>query len=173
MDAGNTANTASGHHEYSAVGINRLNRAESSSIENNTIYNISNIRFRFDAGKRQIITVFEKEDPSVDSSINKGTVKYVLFNTRDIRVFEYYHLFDQYGLINMRYANDEYLFRNGGEYGGYKIVYDTSRYSEDYLRRRTKAYYYERLKRKDLQDLQLSDYDCLSDVYVLQDYNRL
>jgi hypothetical protein len=173
IDTSNTANTISGYHEYNVVGTNRLNRTESSNIENNTIYNISNIRFRFDTGKRQIITVFEKEDPYIDSSINKGTVKYVLFNTKDIRVFEYYHLFDQYGLINMRYANDEYLFRNGGEYGGYKIVYDTSRYSEDYLKRRTKAYYYERLKRKDLQDIQLSDYDCLSDVYVFQDYNRL
>lgn len=116
--------------EFVVTGTNPVN-GMTSGIDDNTIYNISSIRFRFDRANRRITTTFKKEDPSIDSSVNQGTVRYVLFNTRDITVFEYYHLFDQYGLINVRYGDVQRVFSGHGEYGGYRFVYDTSKYSKE------------------------------------------
>lgn len=158
--------------EIVVAGINPAN-GTTSGIDKNTIYNISNIKFRFDRDNRQITTSFIKDNKDIDSSVNRGTVRYVLFNTHDITVFEYYHLFDQYGLINVRYGNVERVFSGFGDYGGYRFVYDTSKYSRERLEDAARAYYYDSMRRRDLGELHLSDYDCLSDVYVFQEHNRL
>ena len=88
-------------------------------------------------------------------------------------MFEYYHLLDQYGLINVRYGEIDSGGRGSVTHDGWRFVYDTSRYSKDYLESMTRAFYLQDLKNMELGDVHLSDYDCLSDVYVLQDYNRL
>ena len=158
--------------EYVVIGQNPVD-GRTSGIDNNTIYNIANISFKFDREAQILTTEFTKDDVDIDSSINKGQIKYVLYNTKDITVFEYYHLFDQYGLINVRYGVTERLFNNGREYGGYKFVYDTSKYSKEYLKNQVAAWYQMRSKNYSIDDLHLSDYNCLSDVYIFQDYNRL
>lgn len=75
------------------VGQNKVD-GSSTSIENNQIYNISGIKFEFDKKKRTLTTTFVKTDCNIDSSVNKDTIRYLMFNTRDITVFEYYHLLD-------------------------------------------------------------------------------
>lgn len=158
--------------KITVVGQNPVS-GKVSSIDDNTIYNISGIKFDFDRKTKTLTTTFEKNDPSIDSSVNKNTVRYLFFNTKDITVFEYYHLLDQYGLINVRYGEIDASGHGSVSHDGWKFVYDTSRYSKEYLESMTRSFYSQNLRNMDLGDVHLSDYDCLSDVYVLQDYNHL
>lgn len=139
--------------------------------DSNHIDNISNIMLSFDREHRKITVKFVIEDEQQSTFIEKGSIQLLLFNTNDLHMFEYYHYLDN-GCVNLL----DNAINIPEDYGarGWKFIYDRSRYSEDYVLSAARAFYRDTNGKKvHLEDISLSDYYFLSDVYILQGNNRL
>ena len=94
----------------------------------------------------------------------------VLFNHKDLRIFNYFHYLDVYGALravdafkDMQDFNDKL----SAQHDGWRIYYPGTAYTQEELAASIRSYYEYRDGLLPTQDIQLSDYDYLSDVYVL------
>ena len=68
--------------------------------ETNTIYNIQQIRAKYDKDKNELVIRFYRVNNNIQSMIQYGLLQCILIDKADLRVFNYYHLIDQYKVIN-------------------------------------------------------------------------
>ena len=98
----------------------------------------------------------------------------MLYNTHDLTMFKYYHMLDAHGVVNCKYLStltdviDE-------DYDSWGIVYNKDKYAKyNEISDLMRSYYIGPSGEKTyLNDIELSDYDYLSDIYILQGNKRL
>lgn len=101
----------------------------------------------------------------------------MLYNTHDLTMFKYYHMLDAHGAVNCKYLStlveDTSLLDK--DHGSWGIVYNKDKYAKyNELSDLLRSYYIDSSGGKNyLNDIELSDYDYLSDVYILQGNKRL
>lgn len=142
-----------------------------SKIGSNYIRNISKISCKFSREQKLLTLTFMIEDPSTPTSIDEDLVNILLFNPNDLTQFKYYHLLDAYGAVNCRYISSFANPDQPDDGRGWGVVYDHSKFENDDLSSLIQSYYIDASsgdKKKKLADIQLSDYQALSDVYCLR-----
>lgn len=112
--------------------------------------------------------------------IDEGQVQLILFNDNNITLFEKYHILDPYGFVSILSASKEQILNiyqgmqdNPDDGRGWGIYYTIP---EETVTPLVKSYCYYILSNGTpgfMDELQLSDYSDLSDVYVFQDSDRL
>ena len=120
--------------------------------ETNTIYNIAQIRAKYDKEAGTLVIRFYRVDNNIQSMIQYGLLQCILLDKADLRVFNYYHLIDQYNVIKDIIALNK----------------DTSAYEDKryYILNSNDVYYLS------AEDHQLSNYTALSDIPYLSGLNN-
>lgn len=141
-----------------------------SKIDSNYIRNISKILCRFSRQQKMLVLTFMIEDPSTPTSIDEDTINILLFNPNDLTQFKYYHLLDAYGAVNCRYISSFADPSQPDDGRGWGVIYDHSKFENDDLSSLLQSYYIDKDSgdKKKLADIELSDYQALSDVYCLR-----
>lgn len=164
--------------EYFAIGTpTSIKQKPKTSI--NRFSNIESISAKytddFNNGVADLEFVFKIEDPRKPAFIDSSTFNILLHNSKDLTMFKYYHLLDAYGAVNCRYlvgAGKEIDLPDDGR--GWGIYYDKTKTIDDVALSSIESYYTRGSNLKNwLKDIELSDYDYLSDVYVLAGYKGL
>lgn len=97
-------------------------------------------------------------------------------DVRNLEVFNYFHYLDAYGVLHitdyLKTMEDlnEHLTRYGQ---GWTIYYAGHKFTEDELMTKLRSYYEYKDRMLPLSSVDLSQYDSLSDVYILQGDRRL
>ena len=94
----------------------------------------------------------------------------------NLDAFNYFHYLDAYGALRFLdfFKTQEYLNRFLTKRGeGYTIYYRGHEFTEEELLNRLRSYYEYTNRMVPLSSVDLSQYDCLSDVYILQGSRRL
>lgn len=161
--------------------------SKQSEQTSNHIRNISSIKANFYEAN-DVLTIKFIVDDGVepgDAFIARGSIEVVLYNPKDLSMFKYYHMLDQYGMVcsqyRINYLSDYYLIKDPPGYG---VFYDISHKPDDYFLPSYKSCIFKKdgkiVLHSDtadrtiyLEDINLEDYDFLSDVYVLKDYDKL
>ena len=82
-------------------------------------------------------------------------------------------MLDAHGAVQCKYL-EEYLESPDIDFGGWGICYDKSKYKHEELSDLLKSYYVTESGHKQwLADVELSNYNALSDVYILNGIDRL
>jgi len=100
----------------------------------------------------------------------------VLLDVKNLDVFNYFHYLDAYGVLRFidRVKNLEEFNSRMTTYGdGWVIYHVGGGYSEEELLNRLRSYYEYKGRMVPLSSVDLSQFDCLSDVYILQGSRRL
>lgn len=155
--------------------------AHVNSLESNRINNISSISIGFISNgvlsasdsERKLRIKFKLADTSkIDNTfIDKDKICLCLMNDRDLTMFKYYHYLDAYGLYISAETFDYSMYEDKvGD--GYSITYD-----KEFINSKLSAglwnFYYDKYGRKQyLRDINLEDYNYLSDIEVLQGYKK-
>lgn len=156
-------------HRYIASGV-RQKLDTTSNIDSNRIDHIVNMKAAYQGTVLKLRFYY---DDFEYVHVPKNDIKIVLFNSHDLTLFKYYHMLDAHGAIQCTYL-EQYLENPNIEFDGWGIAYDQSKYGHNQLSDLMKSYYFNASGHKEwLADIELSNYDALSDVYVLNGTNRL
>jgi len=178
VDAKISSSSFDSTEEYFAIGTpTSIKQKARTSI--NRFSNIESISAKytndFSHGVVDLEFVFKIEDPSKPAFIDSNKFNVLLHNSKDLTMFKYYHLLDAYGAVNCRYlvgAGKEIDLPDDGR--GWGIYYDKTKMIDDVALSSIESYYTRGANLKNwLKDIELSDYDYLSDVYVLAGYKGL
>lgn len=143
---------------------------------NNHIYNIKNIFIKFD-NEKQILTVkFVVDDLSkIDLTyIDEDQLTLIFFNENDLRMFNYYHILDEYGFANVYNGKIDapsaiYIQANGWSFTPITDMYEQNKINTDIT-----EYYVDKYGSKTfLNDIDCEKYDYLSDIYAFQGFDRI
>ena len=108
--------------------------------------------------------------------IAEQLLQIVLLDTKNLEIFNYFHYLDTYGVLRVidYFKSIEEINANRIKYGdGWKIYHAGYNFSEEELMNKLKSYYEYRNKMIPLSSVDLSQYNCLSDVYILQGSRKL
>lgn len=156
-------------------------------IGSNRIRWIGGITARFDRDSQKIVVTFDIP-PTKDGQyvhMDTGKVRMIVFNQRDMSLFEKFHVLDPYGFVNILSASKTVIrniirgFENNSDQNrGWGVYYDTNAHSEEELSQLVNRYYVKMgefggLDAGFMDEVQLSDFSELSDVYVFQGHDRL
>lgn len=147
-----------------------------SRTDSNHIPNIKRITCKYDPDGLEKILVFKfyLENKNIPVFIPKKEFSVLLTNPNDLTMFKYYHLFDAYGILNAKDPNISrqiLKLENDNPNRGWNVYYGPLAAANI---SNTQSYF------KDvdgldvwLKDIQLENYDYLSDIYVFQGYEGL
>ena len=178
VDTKISSSSSDSTEEYFAIGTpTSIKQKAKTSI--NRFSNIESISAKytddFNNGVADLEFIFKIEDPSKPAFIDSSTFNILLHNSKDLTMFKYYHLLDAYGAVNCRYlvgAGKEIDLPDDGR--GWGIYYDKTKTIDGVALSSIESYYTRGSNLKNwLKDIELSDYDYLSDVYVLAGYKGL
>lgn len=177
--------TRTGVEGSETVGVNSTpNPLDDVDMGSNRIYGFTGINAQFLPETKQIRLTFELSASSMHDyfHIDEGQVQVVLFNDNDITLFEKYHILDPYGFVSILSASKDQIRRvvrgieNSPDDGrGWGVYYSIPETSSD-ISTQICAYCYYAMDGKKagfMDELELSDYRDLSDVYVFQGEDRL
>lgn len=163
-------------NEYYAVGTPNSFSMKTKS-DSNRFKNISKITISFDDSSpaKTLSIKFYLQDKSFPFFIPEGHFVVLLHNPYDLTMFKYYHLFDAYGAVNCGFlATRPELLGIPDDGRGWGIYYDPSKMNLDKYLDNTKSFVVDDAGLTTfLEDIELSDYSYLSDVYVLSGYKGL
>lgn len=145
-----------------------------SVTDTNHIRNIDRFTAQADLATGTLVFKFYFNAENEDVFVPKDCLRIMLYNTHDLTMFKYYHMLDAHGAVNCRYLST--LVEDIDEdYGSWGIVYNKDKYAKyNELSDLLRSYYVDPSGGKTyLNDIELSDYDYLSDVYILQGNKRL
>lgn len=148
------------------------------SYDSNYIFNFKTIKVRFVKSTKQFQIRFDISDPSLleYTHIDEDVLKMVFFNICDLQIFKYYHYLDAYGAANARSAKYGIDTVKMAAAEPWRVVYNQSNVHDrdiDTIIGDISSYYLYKNTEYFLADLDLRDYDYLSDVYILQTADRL
>lgn len=188
MEGSGSGTSLSGAEE---IGVNATpNPLDNVDMGSNRIRGIVGISAQLVLdGDDRIVVDFEIP-PTIDDEglqyvhIDEGKVQVILFNDSDISLFEKYHVFDPYGFLCILSASKDQIRRiargiendpdDGRGWGIYYRIPDPE--DEQEAQELVKEYVYWVQNGGTagfMEDLQLSDFSDLSDVYVFQGWDRL
>lgn len=106
----------------------------------NYIDNIKMISVRYDGMVFQLR--FDIDDPTMlDSTfVKENTINVVLYNTRDMQLFNYYHYMDVYGAVNVRHV-EPLRIPNDILRDDVSLIYDKAHYQKPTVLDDIKSYY--------------------------------
>lgn len=146
------------------------------SIDSNMIDHITDMKAAFwmnDDGTDAVLVLRFFYDSFEYAHVPQNQIKVVLFNVHDLSIFKYCHMLDAHGVVQCKYL-EEYLESPDIDFDGWGICYDKTKYKHEELSDLLKSYYITESGHKQwLADVELSNYDALSDVYILNGTNRL
>ena len=178
VDVKISADSFDSTEEYFAVGTpTSIKQKAKSSI--NRFTNIESISAKYtnnpSSSEANLEFVFKIENPELPAFIDSGTFNILLHNPKDLTMFKYYHLLDAYGAVNCRFlveSGKEIDLPDDGR--GWGIYYDKAKIFDGTSLSSVESYYTKGSNLKTwLKNIELSDYDYLSDVYVLAGYKGL
>lgn len=140
-----------GDESVGVAGTYSIYSAAQNKSETNAIYNISDVRAKYDPTTKLLTLRFYRIDKNILSMIQYGLIQCILLDTADLRIFKYYHLLDQFNVIKSVIS----VVQNGETF---KEI--DNRY---YPLANNNKYY--------LSGYQLSDYTALSDVPYLSGFD--
>lgn len=147
-----------------------------SKIDSNHISNIKKITCKYDSTALQKILVFKFyiENKSIPVFIPSKEFSVLLTNPNDLTMFKYYHLFDAYGILNAKSPNvtrEIFKLENNNPNQGWNVYYGPTAAANV----KNAQSYFEDVNGLDiwLKDIQLENYDYLSDIYIFQGYEGL
>lgn len=148
--------------------------------DSNHIYNIESVQARFIAqqGAYTLEIRFNVDDVEMQdyTYVPAGLLQAVFLDVYNLDMFNYFHYLDAYGalrFINYFKTMEEFnqnLVKRGS---GYTIYYAGHKFTEEELLNRLRSYYEYKERMIPLESVDLSQYDSLSDVYILQGSRRL
>ena len=189
--------------EYNAeLGINDISETEISGLsgnytvagtytqkkrnryDSNYLFNIRSVKMRFlkyDLLGHRVRTlqcrfIIDKPEWTQYTHIDKNLIKFVFFNTHDLEVFKYYHYLDAYGAVNARSAKYNINTVQNLFVEPWRVIYNyptTPEDTHDRVVHDISSYYMYKNSEYRLADVDLSQYDYLSDVYILQGNDKL
>ena len=163
-------------NEYYAVGTHESFELKTRS-DSNRFRNISKITCTFSKSSAEKILAFKFyiQDKAFPFSIPKGSFDVLLHNPYDLTMFKYYHFLDAYGAVNCGFLATRPDFIGKPDDGrGWGIYYDPSKIDLDKYLDDTKSFIVDDSGLTTfLKDIELSDYNYLSDIYVLSGYKGL
>lgn len=116
------------------------------------------LTFAFDVDQGAALRDFAK--------VPQGEIKVMLYNSKDLEIYQYYHMLDAYGAVQCKYYESLDDSKDQPDDGrGWGIYYPKTR--NDGLSSLTNSFFKDKSGLKTyLNSIQLSDYEALSDVYV-------
>ena len=161
--------------KITSTGVHRRLDA-TGSIDSNMIDHIVDMKAAFwmsDDGSDAVLALRFFYDSFEYAHVPQNQIKAVLFNVHDLSIFKYCHMLDAHGAVQCKYL-EEYLESPDIDFGGWGICYDKSKYKHEELSDLLKSYYVTESGHKQwLADVELSNYNALSDVYILNGIDRL
>ena len=152
------------HIECTVVGTQR--QGQTNQLDTNRLPNIRSIDVRY-TGQGFLVVRFWLDEPRMPSFIGENTIRVALYDQHNIEQFQYYHLLDAYGVVNVyQMYTDEDIYGKVISGEGWQIVYDRKDISEDDQQRVRSAINVDGRGRVYLQDIDLSKYGFLSSVYL-------
>lgn len=100
----------------------------------------------------------------------------VLIDVRNLDMFNYFHYLDAYGVLRVidNFKSMEELNSRLVIHGDGWTIYNAGHeFTDEELMQRLKSYYEYKNRLVPLSSVDLSQYDCLSDVYIVQGSRRL
>lgn len=148
-----------------------------SITESNHIHNIDRFTAQADLDNGTLTLKFYFNAANDDVFVPQDCLRIMLYNTHDLTMFKYYHMLDAHGAVNCKYLSTlvEDMSLLDKDHGSWGIVYNKDKYAKyNELSDLLRSYYVDSSGGKTyLNDIELSDYDYLSDVYILQGNKRL
>jgi len=157
----NVTGTFDGKHYQNQSDCNHLNNIKSLQIRYMPASEELQLRF--------LIADMKKAEQTY---VRKNQIKVLLYNPNDLTMFKYFHYLDAYGAVNVYDGRldipSDIPFANGSV----KFVYDKKKYEELNMTAVIRSYFEDEAGVKRFLTgptaIQLSDYTCLSDVYILR-----
>lgn len=176
-DAEEIIRSMSNDGQYATVVGTHSTALMRSSLDTNHINGITKISGKadFNGGLLQISFTYDDSKPEDFIFVKKDEVKVLLYNTKDLTTLKYFHLLDAYGAINCKYLPNAYTadsYNQLDDGRGWRIVFDDGT-SDDLSDLMASYYIGPDGKKTYLRDVELSDYDEISDVYVLDGNKKL
>lgn len=121
----------------------------------------------------QIVLKFYYDSSAPYVYVPANSINIALYNTHDLTLFKYYHMLDAHGAVNCKYLSSILSADDVDNYS-WGVVYDKTDIEGNDLSDLMRSYYINEYGGKTyLSDVELSNYDALSDVYILQGNKRL
>ena len=150
--------------------------------DSNHIYNVKSVQARLQTDNAMSAMTLEFRfitdnlGMSYYTYVPAGQLQVAFMDVRNLDVFNYFHYLDAYGVLRFLdfFKTREYLNRFLTKRGdGYTIYYRGREFTEEELMHRLRSYYQHITRMVPLSGVDLSQYDSLSDVYILQGSSRL
>lgn len=155
---------------------------EAGVTDSNHIYNVKSVQARLVLDEQRNYATLEfrfmLEDDSLvyGTFVPEGQLQVVLMDVRNLDVFNYFHYLDAYGVLRVKdvYAVMEQANRDLVNRGPrWTVYYGGHVFTEEELASRLKSFFEYKGRMIPLSAVDLSQYDSLSDVYILQGSRRL
>lgn len=171
-----------GYHNRVVVQSTLDGEGEAAVGDSNHVRNVAAVKARLTVGEARdwasLDVMFLLEDASLAdyTFVPEGQLQAVFLDTRNLDVFNYFHYLNAYGAVRVidYFKTFEELQKWRETHGdGWVIARDVPAPSEEDLENSLRTYYEYRGRNVPLSSVDLSEFDSLSDVYILQGSRRL